>query len=257
MVFPQKQDKYEDPVVFTAADMLEHRRRLGTGPAFDAPEAVILCYHAGLVRHVVRHHQGRKEGGFFGELHILRRTGNRVGIASGFGVGAPVVAVLVEEMVAFGVRSFVSVGVAGGLQPGLRPGDLVVADRAIRDEGTSHHYLPGGKYALASAALTQSLCERLSDAGHEYQLGTSWSIDAPYRETRAEALGHQEEGVLTVEMESAALFAVAAHLGVEAAAAFAIGDSLAGGEWKMAGDAERYERRLYSLFRAAVSAATG
>jgi len=107
----------------------------------------------------------------------------------------------------------------------------VVCDRAIRDEGVSHHYLAPAKYSSANLELTQQLEQALGELGLPPRRGTSWTIDAVYRETVAEARRYQAEGVLTVEMEAAALFAVAEYLKVPLAAAFTISDSLADLEW--------------------------
>ena len=105
-------------------------------------------------------------------------------------------------------------------------GDIVVCDRAIRDEGTSHHYLPPDTYAHASPAATARLVDALQATGTPHSVGTSWTTDAPYRETIAEVQHYQAEGVLAVEMEAAALFAVAAYRGVEMGALLTISDTL-------------------------------
>ena len=105
-------------------------------------------------------------------------------------------------------------------------GDIVVCDRAIRDEGTSHHYLPPDTYAHASSAATARLVDALQATGTPHSVGTSWTIDAPYRETIAEVRHYQAEGVLAVEMEAAALFAVAAYRGVEMGSLLTISDTL-------------------------------
>ncbi len=108
-----------------------------------------------------------------------------------------------------GTSAFVSVGTAGSLQRDLTIGDLVLCDAAIRDEGVSHHYLPPAKLATAEARMTAAVGAALGQAGVPFRAGTSWTIDTPYRETVAEARRYQAEGVACVEMEAAALFAVA------------------------------------------------
>src|SRR3990172_5186655 len=141
---PSASSESHDPdrPILTAAELLAHRRKRGTAPAFPPPEAVIVGYQRHLVEYATRRHPVKKVNGFYGDLYLLKRTGGRVALAGGFGIGAPVTAVLVEDLAAFGVRRFVALGLAGGLQPDLRAGDLVICERAIRDEGTSRHYLP-------------------------------------------------------------------------------------------------------------------
>jgi uridine phosphorylase len=167
----------------------------------------------------------------FLDLHTFDDTDGTVGVIGGFGIGAPAATSIVESLRAIGVEQFVSMGEAGGLQPGLEPGDVIVCDRAVRDEGVSHHYLPSALWAEPSRDLTGRFHDRLVAAGLSPSPGSAWTIDAPFRETVAEAEHYAAQGVAVVEMEAAALFAVAQASGIEVAAAFAISDSLADGEW--------------------------
>jgi uridine phosphorylase len=79
--------------------------------------------------------------------------------------------------------------------------------------------------------LTDALADKLAGSGHAYKRGATWTIDAPYRETAEELRHYREEGVLTVEMEAAAVFAVARHRGLQAAAAFVLSDTLTDTDW--------------------------
>jgi uridine phosphorylase len=180
-----------------------------------------------------------------------------VGILGDFGIGAPAAVTQIEELVAFGARRFVAIGTAGGLQPALTAGELVVCDRAIRDEGTSFHYLPASRCAYPDPALTARLRAQLEQAGHRPHLGASWTIDAPYRETREEIRQHQRDGVLTVEMEASALFAVGAYRKVEVAAAFTISDFVAADPWQPHFDAVTTERGLQALLNSAITMLNG
>jgi purine-nucleoside phosphorylase len=87
-----------------------------------------------------------------------------------------------------------------------------------------------------------------------YATGPTWTIDTPYRETVAEARHYQQAGVMTVEMEAAAVFAVAAYRGVAAAAAFAISDSLADLVWDPQFASPDLAPSLLRLYQAAVAA---
>ena len=231
MAFPNFEGKHAHDAFFSAKDSLDYRRSLGKFPDLQVPEAVIFCYQSSLYEHVLLRHETHRAKLFGGEFYLLADTGGRIGFSARFGIGAPVVTVLLEEMIALGVKRFMSIGTAGALAKGLEVGDLVVCDRAIRDEGVSHHYLPPAKYAFADPELTDRLEHALGVAGLATHRGTSWTIDAPYRETVEEARHYQKEGVLTVEMEAAALFAVAEHRKVPLAAAFTISDSLADLQW--------------------------
>jgi uridine phosphorylase len=190
---------------------------------------VVPCYQRSLYRHVVESDGLRspdRKAGVHGVVP-LPSTGGKVGLVGQFGIGAPAAATVMEDLAAAGTTSFVSVGTAGSLQGDLQVGDLVLCEAAIRDEGVSHHYLPPGKLADASGPLTAALRAAMTQAGPGFRSGISWTIDTPYRETVAEARHYQAEGVLCVEMEAAALFAVAGVRGLQAASAFAVSDSLA------------------------------
>jgi uridine phosphorylase len=250
--YPNFPGKHAADAFFSPQDFVDYRRRTGRMPPFPIPEGVILCYQRSLYEHVLAARDVAQAGGFAGEFYLLADTGGRVGLSGNFGIGAPVATVLLEEFAAFGVRRFISIGTAGALAKELRIGDVVVCDCAIRDEGVSHHYLPPGKYAHASSALTDRLEHALRATGAEPARGTTWTIDTPYRETVAEARHYQQEGVLTVEMEAAALFAVAHYRGVALASAVTISDSLAELVWDPQFHAAPTQSGLERLFRAAV-----
>ena len=184
----------------------------------------------------------------------LPSTSGRVGIVGHFGIGAPVAAIVLEELAAAGTSAFVSIGTAGSLQPNLRVGDLVLCDAAVRDEGVSHHYLPPARLASAPAAMTALFGDAIRRTGVALRTGTSWTIDTPYRETVAEVRHYQSDGVLCVEMEAAALFAVAEVRSLDLASAFVISDSLADLVWDPQFHGPEVQAGLVSLYQAAVGA---
>ena len=127
------------------------------------------------------------------------------------GVGAPLAASLFEDAIAHGCSSFVACGGAGALVPGLALGHVVVPDAAVRDEGTSSHYLPPAREVAADPeAVAVAVLER---NGVPHTVGKTWSTDAPYRETVGRIARRRAEGCITVEMEAAAFMAVARHRG--------------------------------------------
>ena len=126
------------------------------------------------------------------------------------------------------------------------------ANCAIRDEGTSNHYLADEKYSFACPELTESLCTVLEQKGVPYRKGTSWTTDAPYRETVEEFQRHCSDGVATVEMEASALFAVGAYRGVSVSSVFAISDILSEGAWNQGYHSEEKLEALKKIFEAAL-----
>ncbi len=254
MPFPNLKGKHSFEPVFGPDDFVAYMKKTKLYPTYPAPKGIILCYWKGPMQRVLRRHRAKKVRSFYGDMYLLGDTGNTVAVVGGFGIGAPAAAALLEELISCGTTRFVSVGTAGGLQRPLRNGDVVVCGRAIRDEGTSHHYLKPSKYAHASPAMVAHLARALERRGISYVRGTTWTIDAPYRETVQEARHYQREGVATVEMEAAALFAVATVRGAQLASVFTISDSLAELEWKPEFHTRHTAKGLETLFSAAVEA---
>ncbi len=252
MTFPTYARKHSEEALYTPEDYLEYLREKGRYPDFMAPPGIIICFNSGLLRYIVENHETRRVKGLFGETHLLSVKEKEVGVVGRFGIGAPVLAALMEELVAQGAREFISVGTAGSISKDLKIGDLVLCKRAIRDEGTSHHYLPPSKYAYASEKMLERLERSAKSLSLKYTVGTSWTNDAPYRETRAEVMAFQKEEVATVEMEASALFALGRHRGVETGAMFAISDSLADLEWKPGFSSQDTRKGLEKLFEIAL-----
>jgi len=140
----------------------------------------------------------------------------------------------------------------GTLQTDLEPGDIVVCNRAIRDDGASHHYLPHAKYIDASASLVNELVHALQVRGARCTVGATWTTDAPYRETREEILQYQSEGVKTVEMESAGLFTVGQVRAIQTASVVVGMDSLAALRWQTPERLDDIMRSLEIVYAAAI-----
>jgi uridine phosphorylase len=253
-VFP---DKHSLPSLLSADDMIEFRRKQGGLGSLPAPRSIVICLYKGLMDHFRWKHPSRRVRGFLGDVYLLTHTGGTVGVLGNFGIGAPAITSIADEMMAWGVQHLVVLSLAGGLQPDLAPGSIVAADRAIRDEGTSYHYLAPSREVQASSRLVSALVRVLGERGLSPVTGAVWSTDAPYRETRQEAELFQGEGVKAVDMESAGVFAVAQIRGREAASVFVIGDSLAGPRWSAPPDMRALHRRLKSLLEALIAALAG
>jgi uridine phosphorylase len=254
--YPNFAGKHAQEPMFTPADFASYLRQVGALENYQSPAGVVLCYQRSLYNHVLQA-EGLKPPERRSAPHgvvLLPSTGGRIGLLGQFGIGAPAAAVVLEDLAATGTSAFVSVGTAGSLQRDLDIGDLVLCESAIRDEGVSHHYLPPAKLALATAAMNAALGAAMRQAGVPFRAGTSWTIDTPYRETVAEARRYQAEGVLCVEMEAAALFAVAEVRGLQVASAFAISDSLAELVWNPQFHGPQVEAGLITLYEVAVKA---
>lgn len=252
MPFPNVPEKYDSKAILTPQHMLAYRQSVGQLPSGRGPQAVILCLQRGLPERLKRRHPYKKIGRLNGDLLSLKETDGRVCVLANFGLGAPSMAGLAEEFIAWGAQRLVSISMSGSLQPDLKTGDIVVCDRAVRDEGTSHHYLPSEKYVDANADLADALAKSLKAGGADPRRGATWTTDATFRETDIEVARYAAEGVLTVEMESAALFAVAQVRSAQAASVFVTGDNLSGGEWRGPADFKLMDRSFNQVYDAVI-----
>jgi len=137
--------------------------------------------------------------------------------------------------------------------PELTLGHVVVPTAAVRDEGTSYHYLPPSREVAPSDDAVRAILAVLERHGVPFVAGRTWTTDGFYRETRECVARRVAEGCLTVEMEAAALFAVARFSGVSFGQVPYAGDDLSGEVWDSRGwDIHTAGREL--LFRAAAEA---
>lgn len=250
---PQFGDKYSKEAVFNPDDFFRYIQKK-TGPSDHAPpEGVIFCYQSSLYGQILKNHEGRKGDGYYRNLYFLKEYDFKIAVAAQFGIGAPAAVALLEELIAVGVKRVISIGSAGGLQLGLPIGGLVILTKALRDEGCSHHYLPSERFAFASPELTNQLATQASELGLVFHQGSSWTIDTPYRETKEEVLAYQQEGLMVVEMEAAALFAVAQFRNIEISSMVVVSDSLADLKWNPQFFGEQVKSGLEKVFQAALS----
>ena len=256
--YPNFPDKHLATPLVTPQRFLEYARASGRLEGFEPPKGVLLIYKRSLMASLVESHAAQEETCIpqLTSAYRLPRTGGAVGLLGDFGIGGPVVSILVEEHAALDVRYFFSLGLAGGLQSDGRIGDIVLCTRAIRDEGVSHHYLPADVEAMPSRHFTEAIARELSRRGVAFQRGATWTIDTPYRETVDEVRHYRAAGVITVEMEAAALFAVASVRGVEAASAFVLSDLLGETDWTPDFGAEFLDPQLRLIADAAIQVIT-
>jgi len=201
----------------------------------DAPEHAVACFFQDVITRLSQQHTTtiikhlRSEIGTH-PVYELDVQGKRLAVFHP-GVGAPLAAGILEEVIALGCRKFIACGGAGVLDGALAMGHLIVPTAAIRDEGTSYHYLPPGREVSASSEGVAALETVLKAHDVEYVLSKTWTTDAIYRETAAKVQRRKAEGCLTVEMEASAFFAVAHFRGVQFAQVLYSGDDVSGSEW--------------------------
>ncbi len=205
------EDDYQAPSLFTPQNLLREARRqkgltFGQVPAicvFDPDGDLVdflqaagrtrrhpnwACYHTVLETFV----QDEIEYGIIGRV-----------------VGAPFAVLVAEELFTCGCQLLISITSAGQILPVDQPPYVVLIDKALRHEGTSYHYLPPAPYSHLEPALREMVVAHWDREPIPLQVGASWTTDAPFRETEELIARCRAEGILTVEMEAAALYALA------------------------------------------------
>ncbi len=201
----------------------------------DVSERCVLCFFQDVITGLEAEGRLRKVYTLISEIgenpvYEIEIDGQKLTLAHP-GVGAPLAAAFLDELIAIGCRKFMVAGGAGSLEAALTLGHLIVPDSAVRDEGTSYHYLPPSREVAADPRGVDALECTLQARALPYVRGKTWTTDAIYRETPKRIAARRAEGCLTVEMEAATFFAVAAFRGVTLGQVLYGGDDLSGVEW--------------------------
>jgi len=207
--------RFEDPSVFTPDGLLAEARRQKGLPDREVPDVCVLDPDSDIVRRLVSTGRAERDTawpGYHTDLHRFRLGDREVGIV-GRAVGSPFAVLVAEQLFAAGCELLVSITSSGRIVPRDDPPYFVLIERALRDEGTSHHYAPPGEYARLDAGLgdrVEAACQSIS---RPVYAGATWTTDAPFRETTAAIERARSEGILAVEMEAAALYTFASERG--------------------------------------------
>ena len=198
--------------MFQAANLLRESRRQRGLPDVAVPAVALLDPGGDLVRFLSSSGQGQRHPGwacYHTEMWTVEVQGIEIGVV-GVAVGASFAVLVAEQLFASGAEILISVSSAGQVAPlGPLP-RLVLIDRALRDEGTSEHYLPPDLWSSLDSDLLAKLHGSFDALPEPVSVGSSWTTDAPYRETASAIEAAQQLGAVCVEMEAAALYAFAA-----------------------------------------------
>ena len=201
----------------------------------DVPEHCVICFFAEVIDWLVETQEAKIIAHSISEigkhpLYEIAYEGKRLAFFHP-GIGAPLAIALFEEMIARGCRKFIACGGCGVLDKEIAVGHLLLPVAAIRDEGTSYHYLPPSREVQASEHALAAIETVLNRHGIEFLRTKTWTTDAIYRETRARSATYIEEGCLAVEMETAAFFAAAVFRGVDFGQILYGGDAVIDSGW--------------------------
>lgn len=201
----------DEPSVFLPDALLREARRQKNRPDAPVPSVCVLDPDGDIVRHLRQTGEARHVEAwpcYHSQMFAFALDGREVGIV-GCAVGAPYAVLVAEQMFAAECTHLISITSAGQITPVGPTPYFIVIDRALRDEGTSHHYLPASEFVEAAPDLIRSSTAALAAAGVVFHVGATWTTDAPFRETERAIQAARAQGVLAVEMEAAALYAFA------------------------------------------------
>ncbi|MDR3566578.1 MAG: nucleoside phosphorylase [Syntrophobacteraceae bacterium] len=183
----------------------------------------LASFAAGFARPPVRTHKL-----YLTDVYTAELDGGAIALAGPM-LGAPQTILVLEKMIALGAKRFIALGWCGAINAEVKIADIVLPTGAVSEEGTSTHY-PGAQ-CLPSKDLFLSLRSSLASSGKTVHEGAVWTTDAPFRETCEKVKSFQAQGVLSVDMETSALFSVARFRGVDLAVALVVSDDLSGLRW--------------------------
>jgi uridine phosphorylase len=200
---------YDQESIFDPKALIRESRRQKGLPSCEVPRFCVLDPDGDLSRHL-------RDAGvpnnaswacYHTEMRNLRIGEDAIGVV-GCAVGASFAVLVAEQLFASGCDFLMSVTSAGQLIQGRTPPYFQLIDRSLRDEGTSYHYLPPSEFVVLPSEL-EEVATSIMNASSALIRGGAWTTDAPYRETAQATKEMRDKGLLSVEMESAALYAYA------------------------------------------------
>ena len=201
----------------------------------DVPAHAVICFFAEVIQKVVQDFDGKVifiSQSEMGEhpVYEIKFEGSRLAFIHP-GIGAPLAVGLMEEIIALGVKNFIACGGCGVLDKSLSVGKLLLPISAIRDEGTSYHYLPPSREIEMDHEVEDVLSCVLQAHDLPFIKIKTWTTDAIYRETANKVELYKDEGCLAVEMETAALMAVSRFRQVKFGQILYAGDAVMSEGW--------------------------
>jgi uridine phosphorylase len=191
--------------------LLREARRQRSLANTSAPAVCILDPDGDLTAHLETAGRATRDvdwACYHTRLYRFTDSGMEFGLVP-FAVGSPFAVLVAEELFASGCRLLISLTSAGQLASRGNPPYFVLIERALRDEGTSYHYLPPSEFSVAAPELLRRLEGAFDSLAVTVHRGSVWTTDAPFRETASTIQEMQARGLLAVEMETAALYAFA------------------------------------------------
>lgn len=202
---------FDRPAVFQPENLMRETRRQKGLMEGSIPRFCVLDPDGDIVAHLLRRGEATREPAwacYHTTMYRFERCGLTFGII-GCAVGGPFAVLLAEQMFVSGCELLISITSAGQILPVREPPYFVLIERALRDDGTSHHYLAPARYVDLLPAVAARVAAAVENCTPPVARGPAWTTDAPYRETEGAIAAARAEGVMAVEMEAASLYAFA------------------------------------------------
>lgn len=203
----------------------------------DFPELVVSCFARATFERMLmsfRHEQVATTSMANIEIPIYRIIVKGTPIALfNAPVGASACVAILEDLIAFGMKKLVLFGTCGVLDETIKETSIIVPQMAIRDEGTSYHYLPASDEIEVNVGLQDFLISFLDENGISHSVGKVWTTDGIYRETAEKLYKRKEAGAICVDMECSAVAALAAFRNIPICHFFYVADHLSEENWDM------------------------
>lgn len=201
----------------------------------NCPRTIVTCYAHNLIDCALEIFEHEQIGGFSSAngtipVYKLQVDGKEIGLTMSM-IGAPAAVAEYEDLAEMGFCNFVVFGTCGVLDKTIEDCAIILPDKAVRDEGTSYHYAPAGDLLEVNAGTLDKMQAFFDEKRCAYTVGTCWTTDGIYRETREKVKRRKEEGCICVDMECSAIAAFAQFRQKRAAQFFYAADNLDTEEW--------------------------
>jgi len=196
-------------------------------------ECLVLCFFTEIIAEKIKGLEQKFKfatGTSEYPLYYLESNGKKIGLMP-CPVSAPLAVGALEQLIAAGFKKFMVTGGCGVLDKEIQCGKLIVPEVAVRDEGTSHHYLAHSREIAFEKDIVDLICLELDIIKIPYIRAKTWTTDSIYRETKGKVALRKAEGCLCVEMEASALAAVAQFRNVQIGMLLYAGDDVSGNDW--------------------------
>jgi uridine phosphorylase len=241
------------PVIDPATHVREMAARRGDNAGTACPELVLASFRSFMVDPLIKA-TGASPASFHARVSLGLLAARPVAVAR-FEIGAPASVMLFEELIGLGARTLLLAGATGSLQPDVTVGSYVVATSALREEGTSLHYVSPDHRPSADGAATGALIAAARASDRAVHAGRLWTTDAPYREFAGKVRAYAAEGVLGVDMETSALMTLAEYRGVDIGILLTVSDHVFDPDWQNIFGTDEYHANCRHMAGVLVAAA--